>query len=120
MMDRQDLLNAIIDDAMYEMRTTMLRIDQRPKLEGGLRGLEECRMLNDDGLLALRRRADADLDRAHDERRPDWMWYRWRLVEIDWVLNVLSCALVANGRLPLADHTQRGMLKVADILGVRA
>lgn len=119
MMDRQDLLNAIVDDAMYEMRTTLLRPDQRNKLDGGMRGLEECRMLDDEGLLRLRRQADADLDQACEDRRPDWLWHRWRLVQIDWVLNVLSCALVANGRPPIAGHTQRGMLKVADILGVR-
>lgn len=120
MMSRQDLLNAIIDDAQYDLRTRLLDHDQRHKLAGGTFGLEECRMLDDDGIIALRRVADADLDRAMEQNRDDWMWYRWRVVQIDWVINVLSCAYLANGRPPLGDHTQRGMVKVVDILGVRA
>lgn len=120
MMTRQDLLNAIVDDAQSDLRMRLLCPDQRDKLEGGLHGLEECRMLDDDGILALRRLADADLDRANEQRLRNWMWYRWRVVQIDWVINVLSGAYIANGRSPLTDPTERGMLKVADILGVRA
>ncbi len=120
MMTRQDLLNAIIDDAQYDLRTGLLGRDHRHKLQGGLHGLEECRMLDDGEILSLRRVADADLDRAMERHRPDWMWYRWRVVQIDWVINVLSCAHVANDRPPLGDHTQRGMDKAVDILGVRA
>jgi hypothetical protein len=118
MMTRQDLLNAIVDDASCEMRLSYLRPDQKARLDGGLSGLEACRMLDDDGLLELRRDAVEALDKAQAARRPDWTWHRWRLLQIDWVLNVLSCALVANGRPPLAEATGRGMLKAVDILGV--
>jgi hypothetical protein len=41
-------------------------------------------------------------------------------MEIEWVANVLSNILVAQGMLPIGDMTARGRLKAAEIIGVEA
>jgi hypothetical protein len=57
---------------------------------------------------------------AHGVAAPDpryWFW-RCRALEIQWVVNVLSNILVANGALPIGDMTVRGRMKAAEMLGV--
>ena len=118
MMGRQDLLNAIVDDGETSVRSTYVAIDQRAKLEGSLEGFAGCRMLGDDALLELARSAEAEVEEARREQSPRYVRLRWRQLQIDWVLNVLSAAYHAHGRPPLVAPTARGMAKAADILGV--
>jgi hypothetical protein len=51
----------------------------------------------------------------HDPRY--WFW-RCRAAEIEWVTNVLSNILRAQGLPPIGTMTARGALKAAEIVGV--
>jgi hypothetical protein len=112
-----DFLNAIIDDGQDEVRTEYLRPDQSMKREGALDGFEACRAQQTDQLLTIHRYATERTQWARVERRADY-WY-WRLYEaqVEWVLNVISAALYANGGTPLIQPTARGLNKAIQILG---
>lgn len=118
-MNRGELLNAIIDDGIEECRHTYLRPDQRQKLEGAIEGFEACRDRTDQELVDTLQRY-ADLVRVKMEQRADTYWrHRMGMLQVEWVLNVLSAAAHAQGTpAPMAMHTARGTLRAAAILGI--
>jgi hypothetical protein len=54
------------------------------------------------------------------ERDPRYWYWRCRALEIEWVANVLSNILDAQGLPPIAMMTVRGRLKAAEVIGVSA
>lgn len=119
MMDRNALLNAIIDDGIEEIRHAYPRPDQTDKREGGIAGFSACRGLDDEGLLALMGRATARREQAATARAVDYWRHRMFEAQVEWTLNVLSAAAYANGLPTLVTPTMRGLNKAADILGVK-
>lgn len=119
-MDRNELLNAIIDDGIYDIVTNYTRPAQRMKREGGIAGFEACRGLDDAALLSLQREARRRRSAAYAADASDYWWHRTYEAQVDWTINVLSAAMHANGIKPIGGYSARGMIKAADILGVRA
>jgi hypothetical protein len=117
-MPYRDFLNAVIDDGIEEVREAYAKPGDAGKRDGAIRGFEECRGREPSELLLLQ----AEADRAvHDKRvaqAADYWYWRYRALQVGWVLNVLSAAEHAAGREPHVPPTARGMLKAADILGV--
>lgn len=118
-MDRNELLNAIIDDGVYEIETSYTRLDQRMKRDGGVAGFEACRGKSDEDLLRLLATAKDGASAACREQAADYWWHRMYEAQVEWTLNVLSAAMHANGVEPLTGYSARGVIKAADILGVR-
>lgn len=119
-MDRQNLLNAIIDDGVTEIPLAYPRPDQKDKREGGIAGFEACRGLDDDGIVSLLAQARDRTAKAMTTTDPGYWHHRMYELQIEWVLNVLSAAATANGMKAPAGYTARGMLKAADVLGIAA
>ena len=115
-MDRNSLLNAIVDDGIEEVRHTYLRPDQHDRLEGSIAGFEACRGLDDESLLTLRDQARIDTHEAMAAESRDYWRVRHRELQIEWTINVLSAAMHAHGLPPLAPPTMRGLLKASEIL----
>jgi hypothetical protein len=88
------------------------------KREGAIAGFEECRGKESAKIAALLAEVNARAYQAMVEEDPQYWYWRCRALEIQWVVNVLSNILVANGMLPIGDMTIRGRLKAAEIFGV--
>lgn len=50
----------------------------------------------------------------------DYWYHRYYTLQIEWVLNVLSAAYYNENKPVLITPTVRGMIKAANILGVKA
>lgn len=113
-----DFLNAIVDDGIESCREAYAAPKDRMKRDGAIQGFEDCRGKSPPELLALK----AEADRAvHDKmlaQAPDYWFWRYRSLQVEWTLNVLSAAEHANGRRPHVTPTVRGLRKAAEILGV--
>jgi hypothetical protein len=116
-MNRNELINAVIDDGIEEIRHLYTRPDQRLKKEGGINGFEECRGKSNDELVALLTTARMATSKARLREDPNY----WGVVmyerQIEWVLNVLSAAMLNQGDKPLIPPTVRGFNKAGNILG---
>jgi hypothetical protein len=117
-MDRNDLLNSVIDDGIEEVRHLYTRPDQKDKHDGAMEGFEACRGLSDSKLLALFKQAQANTLAARAAQAKDYWRVRYKELQVEWVLDVLSAAMLNDGQQPLITPTGRGMKKAADILGV--
>jgi hypothetical protein len=117
-----DFLNAIIDDGQYEVQCVYTKPHQQAKKEGALAGFESCRGKTGDVILRLLEDAQKRTEIARTSTTLCSDVY-WRIVmverQIEWVLNVLSAGLDAQGLPPLTAFTARGLAKAIDILGVR-
>jgi hypothetical protein len=118
-MNYNDALNSIIDDGIEAARNDYSRPDQSQKREGSILGFEECRGLNPSQLAALLAESHAMTMTKHRNQASDYWYWRCRDIEIGWVCNVISAILVINEMRPIINPTARGMLKAADITGVR-
>jgi len=117
-MPYQDFLNAIIDDGIESCREAYAGPADAERREGAIRGFEDCRGKTPAELLALKAEADRAIHDKMLEQAADYWFWRYRSLQVDWTLNVLSAAAHAHGRPAYVAPTARGMLKAADILGV--
>lgn len=120
-MTYEAFLNRIIDDGIKAAKQDYARPDQASTLEGSIAGFEACRGLYPHQLREL---LEDMLDSDHAAaiegiRGADY----WRLVgihcEVEWVCNCVSAALVGSGLDPIVPITVRGMMKAAEVLGVK-
>lgn len=118
-MNREDLLNAIIDDGITEVLLAYQRPDQKQKRDGAVAAFEACRMKSDKELLVLMENAREEAKQAMHGRAEDYWWHRMYELQVEWTLNVLSAAMYANDMTPIINPTQRGMNKAIDILGIK-
>jgi len=120
-MSRNELLNATIDDGIYEITTIYTRPNQKIKREGGIAGFEACRGKSDEELLALLRQAKLNTRRVKDEEGVEQYWGAVMYErQIEWTLNVLSAAMHAHNMPPLIPPTALGLRKAIDVLGIQS
>ena len=118
------LLDRIIDDGLAEVRKAYADPAEHHKRDGAIEGFEACRGKTPAELVVLWQTAEREgcqLMRAERVNAPDAIKDYWRqrykALQIEWVLNVISVGL----QQPLLAHlpTARGALKYAEIVGVR-
>jgi hypothetical protein len=120
-MDYQVFLNKVIDDGIEAARRDYAAPEAARKLKGSIAGFEACRSKPPGEIAAL-------LIKVHSEAMALWggndhdaYWEaRCKEAEIEWVANVVSAALQANGQPEIVAPTCRGVMKAAEILGVKA
>lgn len=113
-----DALNHIIDDGIEAARADYRKPADTLKREGAIQGFEECRGKEPAAIAALLAEANERTFHAYREQDPRYWFWRCRAAEIEWVANVLSCIMHAQGWKPIAIMTTRGALKAAEIIGV--
>ncbi len=108
----QDLLARVIGDGIEAAR-----VDYRPgpELDGSVAGFEACRGRTPEQLAALLQ--EARLEARRGQAGDYWFW-RCRELEVEWVCNVVSAALLNQGLPVIVTPTARGVFKAAEILGV--
>jgi hypothetical protein len=121
-MSHNDLLNAIIDDGLEDVRQTYTNpvYRQRLKQQGAIEGFESCRGKTEEELLQLLQRVKQDTIQAVQPTAPDYWRVRYIELQVEWVLKVLSAARYGQGLSPIPSIPVMGraLRKAADILGV--
>ena len=113
-----DALNHIIDDGIEAARADYAKPADKLKLDGSIRGFEDCRGKQPEQITVLIVSANEIVTDKRRERAADYWYWRCRALEIEWVANVLSNILMANRHPPISMMTARGAMKAASIIGV--
>src|SRR5260370_9713274 len=113
-----EALNHIIDDGIEAARLDYAKPRDTLKREGAIAGFEECRGKEPAAIAALLDEANERTWQAYREQDLRYWFWRCRAAEIEWVANVLSNILDAQGLPPIGMMTARGRLKAAEIIGV--
>jgi hypothetical protein len=115
-----EALNCVIDDGINAASLDYNKPSQKNKLDGSIRGFEDCRNKNPIELKQLLIEANETSKNKMLKNAHDYWYWRCRTIEIEWVCNVMSCILDANKQPIIANvMTARGMIKAADIIGVK-
>ena len=117
------LLDRIISDGVAEVREAYADPKDHHKRDGAIEGFEACRGKAPSDLVALwteAERSAAQIARDFGDATDYWR-QRYKTLQIEFVLNVVSVGLVNSGQSPLLRHlpTARGAMKYAAIVGVR-
>lgn len=113
-----DALNHIIDDGIEAARASYAKPRDQLKRDGAMFGFGECRGKTPFEILETYRITSDQVLKAHREQSEAYWYWRCCQAEIEWVMNVLSCILVAQGLSPIGMMTARGQIKAAQIIGV--
>lgn len=109
------LLEQVILDGCEEVRAVYAEKDEQR--EGALSGFEACRGKPPSELKRILGWARKNTAAAFRSEQRYWFW-RMRELQIEWVCNVVSAALVNQGDPEIIPPTARGVMKAAAILGV--
>jgi hypothetical protein len=117
------LLERIIDDGIAEVREAYADPEDHHKRDGAIEGFEACRGKTPSELVELwsaAERQSAQMHVADCDIRAYWK-QRYKALQLEWCLNVISVGFVSSGQPPLLGHlpTARGAMKYAEIVGVR-
>lgn len=116
-MEYGSFIRRVIDDGIEAVKVDYAH---KPlQRDGALRGFEECRGLLAPDLKSLLVEANERCIQAHREQAADYWYWRCRAAEIEWVANVVSAAFMNSGLPIIVTPTCRGMMKAAEILGVK-
>jgi hypothetical protein len=125
-----DLLERIISDGITEVREAYADPKDHHKRDGAIEGFEACRKKSPGELAAMCGHAERLAAQiARDSRATtsenaavvlDYWRQRYKAMQIEWVCNVVSVALVNGGHAPLLSHlpTARAAMKYAAVVGV--
>jgi hypothetical protein len=113
-----EFLARIIDDGQAAARDSYA--DSLDKLEGAVAGFEACRGLSPLELITVLEHAALQAQEAFRTKSDDYWRVRCYQLEVEWVCNCVSAALINNGVGALRQDlpTARGVQKAASILGV--
>lgn len=110
-------LSRIIDDGIASLKEDSLVKDKPRSLRGAIRGFEVCRGKTPEQLWALLDQAERDSFAAREKPMDEYWEQRWYALQIEWVCNVISAALVSSGKKGIIAPTARGTMCAARILG---
>lgn len=118
-MTYDQLIDRIIADGIAEVRVTYADPKDHHKRDGAIEGFEACRGKTPIEIVALWTAAEQECSPARAENMGDQDYWRsrYKALQIEFVLNVVSVGL----NQPLLAHlpTYRGAMKYAEIVGVR-
>ena len=117
-----EFLTRVIDDGLAAATDDYQRVDESEHLRGSIDGFEQCRHKLPHELALLLDSANEDAYRLSIKCASDYWYWQCRALEIEWTCNCVSALLLNEGSAPLASHlpTARGMLKMAEIVGVKS
>lgn len=120
-MTYEELLDRILSDGIAEVREAYAAPEDHHKRDGAIEGFEACRGKSPTDLVALWTEAERSAKQVMRGDARDYWRCRYKALQVEFVLNVVSVGLVGNGSPPLLAHlpTARGAMKYAAIVGVR-
>jgi hypothetical protein len=119
-MNHAEFVNRLVDDGIASVRSDS-RLTRKPRrLAGAVDGFEACRGKSPEELLVLLGQANRDADAHHGARDVESYWAaRYYTLQVEFVCNCVSAAMLNQGLRPIIAPTARGMMQAAKILGVR-
>ena len=114
-MNLDSFLNTVIDEGIAAATADYVKPEDKDRLEGSLKGFEECRGKSVVELMVLLTDAQ-EKTMNHREDALDYWYWRCREGEVEWVCNVLSAAMTATNQTPIVIPTARGYMKMAEIV----
>lgn len=128
MMTYEQLIDRIITDGIQEVQTIYAAPEDHPKRDGALAGFEACRGKTAPELVTLwadTERETRQIRAAYQEGKhtiQDYWRSCYKMLQIEFICNVVSVGLTNNGHAPLLAHqpTMQGALKYAAIVGTSA
>lgn len=123
-MSFDEFLSRVIDDGIAAAKADYVKPEQKHKLEGSIEGFEACRDKSSVQLALLLADARQAAQRAYQESAgSDEVEDYWRVrcyeAEVEWVCNCVSAVLMNESRECIVPPTARGVMKAAEIVGVR-
>lgn len=121
-MTYEKLLERIIADGIAEVKEAYDDPDDRHKRDGAVEGFEACRGKSPEQIVILWSTVEREAsllrtDGEANEQRVKAFWrYRYKVLQIEWCLNVISVGL-SKSLLPHLP-TARAAMKYAEIVGV--
>ena len=119
-MNYYEFLDRVIEEGIEAARQDYSRPEQKSKLDGSIAGFQKCNRLTPGELGELladaRKSTQTAFVRAEDDSTVDYWHMRCLEAEVEWVCNVVSAMLLANGQPPILHPTARGTIKAAEIL----
>lgn len=117
-MNYNQFLAKIISDGINAAKADYTSKSDKERLDGSIAGFEACRNKAPQELAILLNKATIECNEAFREDRPNYWYYKSYQLEVEWVCNCVSCALVNQGEAPIVTPTARGMMRAAEVLGV--
>lgn len=123
-MTYDQLVDRLISDGIAEVRVAYADPKDHHKRDGAIEGFEACRGKTPADLVALWTAFEKECAEIRDDYHgggeksaEDYWKSRYKTLQVEWILNVLSVGLST----PLLGHlpTARGAMKYAEIVGVR-
>jgi hypothetical protein len=114
--DYLDLLERIINDGIDAAKKDYAA--DSPKLKGSIAGFEACRGKYTLELAIVLEKARKVTVEAYSKRVENYWEIRCFEAEVEWVANCVSASNLNMGFPVIVNPTARGMMKVAEILGV--
>jgi hypothetical protein len=116
-MEYEKFLTKVIDDGIEAAKKSYAT---RPdKLRGAVAGFESCRGKSPEELRAALESARKATMVARVCKADNYWEVRCFEAEIEWVCNVVSAAMASQNAPTIVSPTARGLMKAADVLGVR-
>lgn len=116
-MEYETFLTKVIDDGIEAAKKSYA---SRPdKLRGALAGFESCRGKSPAELRSALDMAEKATQAARICRADNYWEVRCFEAEIEWVCNVVSAAMASQHAPTIVVPTARGLMKAADVLGVK-
>lgn len=109
------LVEDIVEDGIKAARNDYSKPEDKLRLEGSIKGFEECLGKNTAELAELLGSARKKVMEKFDEQAEDYWYWRSREGEIEWVCNVVSAALVALGLTVIVSPTGAGYRKLMEL-----
>ena len=118
-MSFEDFLNEVIDRGIAAAKEDY-KDETSDKLLGSVAGFEACRRKSPLDLLEVYAESQEYAKEAMFQRAENYWYFRCYQMEVEWVLNCVSCLRINNGHEPLLSHlpTCNAMVLVSKIVGV--
>ena len=119
----QRFLKEVIDDGMIAARSEYDPDISASELEGSLQGFEDCKGKTPEEIASIYLKAQMESrkynpDEIKEDKKDEYQRLRCRVLEIEWVLNVVSGFLfLVLHQPPLIPVTARGMMKAINVVG---
>jgi hypothetical protein len=116
-MEYLKFLERIINDGIEAARKDYANAPD--ELKGAVAGFEACRGKQPAELAALHLEAQSRTREAFRLRVENYWEIRCYDAEIEWVCNCVSAVMLNQGLPVIVNPTARGMMKAAEVVGVR-
>jgi hypothetical protein len=119
-MNYEAFLTRIIEDGIAAAKRDYTGAHQQVHLLGSLAGFEACRNKQPHELCAILDEAQEAAEGARRQHDVPMYWFkRCYQLEVRWVCNVVSAMLMNEGLPIIVPVSARGVLKAAEIIGIK-